>query len=128
MVGRALGALTEREGRALVVEVLWVRESGSVLTLHIISLYISLAESLRISSTLIGAGSASGECEHEQDAEKPLQLCSRLEQVLNVAQRGCLRPCWEAFLSILREWSAVVPHVETIEIIPRQHTFLAGCW
>ena len=61
VVGRALGARTERERRALVVEVLWVRESGSVPTLHIISIYISLAESLRIASTLIGAGRASNE-------------------------------------------------------------------
>jgi hypothetical protein len=133
VVGRALGAWAEREGRALVVELLRVRKPGLIFTLHIIPFHISLTKSLRIASTLIGAGRASGECEHEQDAEKAFQLCSRLEQVLNVPQRVRLRPvlrlrpCWEAFLSILREWSAVVPHVETIEITPRQHSFLAGC-
>jgi hypothetical protein len=133
VVGGTLGACTKREGRALAVEVLRVREASFVLAFHIIPFYISLTKSLRITSTLIGAGRASGECEHEQDAEKAFQLCSRLEQVLNVPQRVRLRPvlrlrpCWEAFLSILREWSAVVPHVETIEIISRQHNFLAGC-
>jgi hypothetical protein len=133
MVGGALGASAEREGRPLAVEVLFVREPGLVLTLHIIPFHISLTESLRIASTLIRSGSASGEYEHEQNAEKALQLCSRLEQVLNVPQRVRLRPvlrlrpCWEAFLSILRECSSVVPHVETIEILARQHSFSAGC-
>ena len=43
-----------------------------------------------------------------QDAEKVRQLRSRLESILNVALRlrfRCfhrLRPCWTAFLSILR--------------------------
>jgi hypothetical protein len=28
-----------------------------------------------------------------------------------------LRPCWAAFLSILRERSPVVPHMRTIEVL-----------
>jgi hypothetical protein len=84
VVGGALGACTKREGRALVVELLRVREASFVLALHIIPLYISLSESLRIASTRIGAGRAPGEHEYEQDAEKAPQLRSRLEQVLNV--------------------------------------------
>ena len=44
MVVRALGASAERKGRTLVVEVLRVRESRLVLTLHIITLHISLTE------------------------------------------------------------------------------------
>ena len=133
VIGGTLSAWTEREWRTLVVEVLRVREASLVLAFHIIPFHVSLTKPLRIASARIGAGRASGECEHEQDAEKAFQLCSRLEQVLNVPQRVRLRPvlrlrpCWEAFLSILREWSAVVPHVETIEITPRQHSFLAGC-
>jgi hypothetical protein len=99
VVGGTLRACAEREGRALVVEVLWVREASFVLAFHIIPFHISLTKPLWIASTLIGAGSASGECEHEQDAKKAFQ----------------------------REWSAVVTHVETIEIILRQHNFLAGC-
>jgi hypothetical protein len=77
--GRALGAWAERERRTLVVELLRVREAGFVLAFHIVPFHISLSESLWIASTLIGAGSASGECEHEQDAEKGLQRRSRLE-------------------------------------------------
>jgi hypothetical protein len=44
-----------------------------------------------------------------QDAEKARQRRSRLESILNVAQRlrlRCfhqLRPCWTTFLSILRD-------------------------
>ena len=88
MVGGTLRACTKREGRALAVELLRVREAGFVFTLHIIPFHISLSESLWIASTLVGVGRASSECEHEQDAEKDLQLCSRLEQVLNVPHSG----------------------------------------
>ena len=88
VVGRALGAWAEREGRTLVVELLRVREASFVLAFHIIPFYISLTKSLRITSTLVGAGRAPGEHEHEQDAEKAFQLCSRLEQVLNVPHSG----------------------------------------
>jgi hypothetical protein len=53
--GGALGTSAEREGRPLAVEVLFVREPGLVLTLHIILIpfHISLNESLRIASTLM---------------------------------------------------------------------------
>ena len=61
VVGGALGARTERKGRALVVELLRVRESCLVLTLHVIPLHISSSEPLRIASTLMGAGRASNE-------------------------------------------------------------------
>lgn len=88
MVGGTLGAWTEREGRALAVEVLRVREASFVLAFHIIPFHISLTKPLRIASTLIGTRCAASECEHEQDAEKALQLCSRFEQVLNVAHSG----------------------------------------
>ena len=88
VVGRALGAWAEREGRTLVVELLRVREASFVLAFHIIPFHISLSESLWIASTLVGAGRAPGEHEHEQDAEKAFQLCSRLEQVLNVPHLG----------------------------------------
>ena len=148
VVGGTLRTCTKREGRALAVELLRVREASFVLAFHIIPFHISLTKSLRIASARIGAGRASGECEHEQDAEKALQLCSRLEQILNVPLRVRLRPVlrlrpclgqgasrrarvWRvrslAFLCILREWSAVMPHVETIEILARQHNFLVGC-
>ena len=65
MIGGTLRAWTEREGRTLVVELLWVREASFVLAFHIIPFYISLTKSLRITSTRIGAGRAPGECEHE---------------------------------------------------------------
>lgn len=71
VVGGALGASAEREGRPLAVEVLFVREPGLVLTLHIIPFHISLTESLRIASTLIGSGRASDECE-QQCSQKSL--------------------------------------------------------
>ena len=61
VVGWTLGAWTEREGRVLAVEVLRVREASFVLAFHVVPLQISLAESLRIASTLIGAGRASNE-------------------------------------------------------------------
>ena len=57
VVGGALGTSAEREGRPLAVEVLFVREPGLVLTLHIILIilfHISLTASLRIASTLMG--------------------------------------------------------------------------
>ena len=54
MLGRVLGASAEREGRALVEEVLRVREASFVLALHIIPLYISLSESLWIARALVG--------------------------------------------------------------------------
>jgi len=126
VVGGTLRACTEREGRALAVELLRVREARFVFAFHIIPFYISLTKSLRIASARIGAGSASGECEHEQDAEKAFQFCSRLEQVLNVPQRVRLRPCLGqgasrrarvgrvrnlAFLSNLLERSSLAPHV-----------------
>jgi len=88
VVGGTLRAWTEREGRTLVVEVLRVREASLVLAFHIIPFHVSLTKPLRIASTLIGAGGAPGECKHEQDAEKALQRCSRLEQVLNVPHSG----------------------------------------
>jgi hypothetical protein len=65
VVGGALGAATEREGRALAVEVLRVREASLVLAFHIIPFHISLTKSLRIASSFIGAGRAPGEHEHE---------------------------------------------------------------
>src|SRR6185295_8946862 len=34
-----------------------------------------------------------------------------------------LRPCWTAFLSILRECSPVVPHVLTVEALAHQNSF-----
>ena len=88
MVGGTLRVCTKREGRALAVELLRVREASLVLAFHIIPFHISLTKPLRITSALVGAGSASGECEHEQDAEKAFQLCSHLEQVLNVPHSG----------------------------------------
>ena len=54
--GGTLGARTEREGRALVVELLRVREASLVLAFHIIPFHVSLTKPLRIASTLIGAG------------------------------------------------------------------------
>ncbi len=60
-IGGTLRACTKREGRALVVEVLRVREASLVLAFHIIPFQISLTKSLRIASTLIGAGRASNE-------------------------------------------------------------------
>ena len=68
VVGRALGAWAEREGRTLVVELLWVREASFVLAFHIIPFHISLSESLWIASTLVGAGRAS--CEHQHDCSE----------------------------------------------------------
>jgi hypothetical protein len=65
VVGRALGACTEREGRALAVEVLRVRETRFVLAFHIIPFHISLSESLWIASRCIGAGRASGEYQRD---------------------------------------------------------------
>ena len=56
VVGGALRACTKREGRALAVEVLRVREASLVLAFHIIPFQISLTKPLRIASTLIGAG------------------------------------------------------------------------
>ena len=88
MVGGTLRACTKREGRALAVELLRVREASFVLAFHILPFHISLSESLWIASTLIGAGRAPGEHEHEHDAEKAFQLCSRLEQVFNVPHSG----------------------------------------
>ena len=132
VIGGTLGARTEREGRTLAVEVLRVREASFVLAFHIIPFHISLTKSLRIASTRIGVGRAPGEHEHEQDAEKAPQLRSRLEQVLNVPLRVRLRsvlrlrPCWESFLSILRECSSAVPQVEAIKIFARQQNFSAG--
>jgi len=37
-----------------------------------------------------------------------------------------LRPCWTAFLSILRECSPVMPHVRTIEVLACQQSFSAA--
>ena len=65
MIGGTLRAWTEREGRTLVVEVLRVREASLVLAFHIIPFHVSLAKPLRIASTLIGAGSTSGEYQHD---------------------------------------------------------------
>lgn len=59
MIGGTLGARTEREGRALVVELLRVRKASLVLAFHIIPFHVSLTKPLRIASTLIGAGRAS---------------------------------------------------------------------
>ena len=39
-----------------------------------------------------------------------------------------LRPCWTAFLSILRECSPVVPPVRTIKILAYQNAFSAAWW
>jgi len=61
MAVRALGAPAERKGRALVVEVLRVRESCLVLTLHVITLHISLPEA---SARQGWAGEKSGLFEH----------------------------------------------------------------
>jgi hypothetical protein len=67
------------------------------------------------------------------DAEKVRQLRSRLESILNVAQRlrlRCfhrLRPCWTAFLSILQGYSHFVPTVQTIEIPLDRNGFSASC-
>ncbi|MGH7148503.1 MAG: hypothetical protein ACREIJ_11480, partial [Nitrospiraceae bacterium] len=61
-----------------------------------------------------------------QDAEKARQFRSHLESILNVAQRlrlRCfhrLRPCWTAFLSILRERSSLVLPVRAIEVLACQ--------
>ena len=38
-----------------------------------------------------------------------------------------LRPCWTAFVSILRECSPIVPHVRTSEVLARSHSFSAAC-
>ena len=38
-----------------------------------------------------------------------------------------LRPCWTAFLSILRECSPVVPHMPTIEVLLCRNGFPAAC-
>ena len=38
-----------------------------------------------------------------------------------------LRPCWTAFLSILREGSPVVPHLRTTEVLVYQNSFSAAC-
>jgi len=38
-----------------------------------------------------------------------------------------LRPCWTAFLSILREGSPVVPHLRTIEVLVYQNSFSTAC-
>ncbi len=61
VIGGNLSAWTKREGRVLAVEVLRVREASLVLAFHIIPFQISLTKSLRIASTLIGAGRASNE-------------------------------------------------------------------
>jgi hypothetical protein len=91
----------------------------------------------------------------QQDAEKVRQQRSRFIEILNGdpaaslirrrAQTWCslfvvpcapedtppvstrLRPCWTAFLSILRECSPVVPRVRTIKILAYQHSFSAAC-
>ena len=54
----------------------------------------------------------------EQDAEKGRQHRSRIVQTLNVPQGYAsdlhsLRPCWTAFLIILREYSTLAPKVQT---------------
>jgi len=61
VIGGTLRAWTGREGRALVVELLRVREASLVLAFHIIPFHISLTKSLRIAPALIGAGRASNE-------------------------------------------------------------------
>ena len=56
MIGGTLRACTKREGRALVVELLRVRETSLVLAFHIIPFHVSLTKPLRIASTFIVAG------------------------------------------------------------------------
>ena len=68
VVGRALGAWAEREGRTLVVELLRVREASFVFTFHIIPFHISLTKPLRIAPALIGTGRAP--CEHQHDCSE----------------------------------------------------------
>ncbi len=63
-----------------------------------------------------------------QDAEKVRQQRSRVVQTLNVPQGYAsalhsLRPCWTAFLSILRKCSLVVLHMRTIEILMYRNGF-----
>ncbi len=38
-----------------------------------------------------------------------------------------LRPCWTAFLSILREGFPVVPNVQAMEVLLCQNGFSAAC-
>jgi hypothetical protein len=38
-----------------------------------------------------------------------------------------LRPCWTAFLSILRECFPVISHVRSIDALVCQHSFSAAC-
>jgi hypothetical protein len=67
-----------------------------------------------------------------QAAEKVRQRRSRIVQILNVP-RGyasglhSLRPCWTAFLSILREYFSVVLYGQTFRNFSHQHYFLASC-
>jgi hypothetical protein len=39
-----------------------------------------------------------------------------------------LRPCWTAFLSILRRHSPLVPEVHTIKVQLCQYGFSGACW
>ena len=62
----------------------------------------------------------------KQDVEKVPQLRSRLESILNVAQRlrlRCfhrLRPCWTSFLSVLRKCLSVKSHMGNSETVHRR--------
>jgi len=61
-----------------------------------------------------------------QDGENVRQRRSRLESILNVAERlrlRCfrrLRPCSTAFLSILREYFSGMPHGQTLRVFVHQ--------
>lgn len=53
MVAGALGACAKWERRALAVELFLVGQSGFVVTLHVIPLNITLAESLWMATALV---------------------------------------------------------------------------
>ena len=56
---------------------------------------------------------------------KKVRSSLNLDLDLNLPQK--LRPCWTAFLSILRECSPVLPHVRTLEVLACHNSFSAAC-
>jgi hypothetical protein len=70
VVGRALGASAEGEWRALVVEVVLVRQPRFILALLIITFHIVAAESCGMAPAFIGAWCAGGADKHESGCKK----------------------------------------------------------
>ena len=71
--------------------------------------------------------SASAEKAKAEAKAEMKKVRSSLNLDLNLSLPHSLRPCWTAFLSILRGCSPLIPDVLTIEVPAYQNSFSAAC-